>query len=335
MKSPQSDFLNTINYKENSMIHTNEVQEHADRLLVPHDHIEINGRSLSISKLAIQLSAGQIESMQQHIASRLETIPSEHATFVQQNHKLPTLIARIDCTVSGEGVMPYEVEERPAGLDVTAALLGLDFTEQVRSHFQETTGTVPVVARRPDQLSDDGHVLDVVDLNSVGDQLCIVRARPGQLNDVETKQLQERSLSTVATEGVKTHTVDGTDINYAKDVVFDHDVSIVIKPKQGTHAHGVAVYLSPDDRIKHGKKGTITAAKMQKIMEANPDFIVERFASPISLRAHDGKIGNMILRVFGLVHPGMDIQIIGGAYVIRPELVVHGASNAIAGGVVL
>ncbi len=49
----------------------------------------------------------------------------------------------------------------------------------------------------------------------------------------------------------------------------------------------------------------------------------------------------MILRVFTLIEPAaktgttVKARAIGGCYVARPELVVHGASNAVGGAVLV
>jgi hypothetical protein len=54
--------------------------------------------------------------------------------------------------------------------------------------------------------------------------------------------------------------------------------------------------------------------------------IVEIFKPPIKTHT----LGNMILRVNVLVSNDK-VRVMGGAFVARPEMLVHGASNSVAG----
>ena len=323
-----------MTFTQELRMHKDSLEENADEIIGDVEKKMVAGRSLLVSKTAIRLSSRQIGEIVRHTEAGLRGMEPELSTHVQQEFARPTLLARIDCTETDKyGIRPFEVEERPAGLDVTAMLLGESFTEHIRRHFIQTTGQVPVIARHPHAQSDDGDVLKVVDLNDIKDELCVVRARPDQIPENLKDKVQNVSLSTVLNEGRKEHTIDHVLIRRAKDVQFIPQESIVLKPAQGTHAKGVAVYLSPEDREKHGKKGTVTASKMDRLIKENPDYIVEKFTPPIVLKSREGIRGNMILRVFILVHPKSGVEVIGGAYVVRPELIVHGASNAIAGAI--
>lgn len=325
-----------MSFKEELTLDRDPLVEHAGELMDDTEEKIIAGRKLLVSRTALRLSRRQIGEIARHVEDGLRNMEPELPTHVQKEFTRPTLLARIDCTDTDKyGIRPFEVEERPAGLDVTARLLGETFTENIHRHFIRTAGQVPIIARHPDAQSDDGEVLKVVDIDDIKNELCIVRARPSQIPESSKDKVQSVSLSTVLNEGKKEHTIDHVLVRRAKNVQFIPQESIVLKPAQGTHAKGVAVYLSPQDREKHGKKGTVTASKMERLLEENPDYIVEKFISPIVLKSREGIRGNMILRVFTLVHPGFGVEVIGGAYVIRPELIVHGASNAIAGAVTI
>jgi hypothetical protein len=104
---------------------------------------------------------------------------------------------------------------------------------------------------------------------------------------------------------------------------------------------GISLYLHPNDRKKYGKKGIVTASRLANDLatfkKERGGALVQPFAPPIQIDNREGR-RNAILRVFTLLESdGKTItsEVIGGCYVARPELIVHGASNAVAGAVIV
>ncbi len=320
------------------MIEIHEAALRSDHLLQPTGSLEINSRTLPVNETKIKLDDDIVKQIRQLAQNAINAMVREN-TLVTRRFDIPTLVARLDCTVQNGIVLPYELEERPAGIGVTTQLLGSNFSEDIKDHYKGHIGETPLVAMGPTEVSDDSLVFQTVGLDDRSDSPCIVRGLPDTVGAHENAlQLIERSVSTIQLEGDKTYTLKASGFGARKVIKgekLDPQVSTVTKPLQGSQARGVYVYLSPEDRAIHGKRGTITASKMQSILERDTPQLRESFAPPIRLRGQDGTVGNMILRVFVLVHPTKEPEVIGGAFVIRKELIVHGASNAIAGGVVV
>lgn len=320
------------------MISIHDAIARGEMLLQPTTALDINGRKLPITEENLRLDDMTVDQIRKLAHSAIGAMKREN-TLVARAFDLPTLVARLDCTMKGEEVLPYELDERPAGIGVATQLLGHEFYDSIEGHYKDTIGHVPIVVMDQGESSDDSLVFQVAGLDDVNDSPCLVRGLPASVREhPNAPQLIERSVSTVELEGDKTYTTiaEGYSAERVRDGdVVNPEVSMVVKPRQGSKARGVHVYLSPEDRASHGKRGTVTASKMNKLLEQDLPQVKEPFAPPIRLRDQDGTVGNMILRVFVLISPNKQAEVIGGAFVIRRELVVHGASNAIAGGIVV
>jgi hypothetical protein len=108
-------------------------------------------------------------------------------------------------------------------------------------------------------------------------------------------------------------------------------------------AMGVTVYLRPEDVKIFGKHGTVKSGRLirdlRKYHELGSGALVQTFEPPIQIDNVEGR-NNAILRIFVLMQASGGTSVrgataIGGAYVARPELIVHGASNAISGAVLV
>jgi hypothetical protein len=335
-----------------NVITTREVQD----MTANHEPLNINqpqtvsfveGRDIGMSDTVIALSPEHREQIE-HLASRaMQAFGIDEPTLVATRHGVPTLLARVDCTITPQGVGLFECDERPAGIGVTDRVLqhmnGEGIAPRLDAHFTKHIGQLPTVLRHPNaKPNDDGLVLRVDDLDGdVADQPILARGEPDDMREhIVLPTLQARSVSTLVTKGIKRYLLAMPEARSRQITSPDElspDTSFVLKPLQGSKAQNVHVYLSTTDRAIHGRQGTVTfeRARRELAAAAAGSMLVQEFIPPIPTTMPDDSKGNTILRVFTLVHPDGRCEAIGGTYVSRRELVVHGASNAICGAVVL
>lgn len=283
-------------------------------------------------------------------------------TLSHATHQVPTLVARVDCTVNDGNVIPYEMEDSPSGQGITHTIhqnvAGTGIRDLIRSHYQETVGAVPhvIVSGARSHGTDDklivgeeryayDKMLHIPDANVP----VIVKAIPGQPDSHRPYlHLQDQLVAPLVTEGDKSYAErigDLTLVTSADELLTDDTGELhaqVLKARLCSMAMGVSVYLDPDTRKILGKKGTVTASKLKSNLETYIDkggALVQEFAPPIQIQNPEGR-SNAILRVFALLSRNaqsgdIQAQAIGGCYVARPELIVHGASNAVAGAVLV
>jgi hypothetical protein len=297
--------------------------------------LDLGEHQLPISDTIVALDPVHTDQIKNIIAASLDNYPKED-TLVQDKIGRPTIIARVDCSIGADGILPYECDDRPAGWGVQDILsrhhLDIGIANLLQDHSVATLGSELVVVRHPEAKPNDDHVvLDVLKPNQLNGHAVIARGEPGMFTDEELyRELARRSASTIRTEGDKSYALAVPDLGarliHREDELPEADQSFALKSLQGSKCSGVAVYLAGKDRAEHGKRGTITHSRMQRIAQEMAPLILEKFKPPIRTRDH----GNMILRVNALISAS-DVQVIGGAYVARPEMLVHGASNAIAG----
>ncbi len=284
------------------------------------------------------------------------------ATLAHAKHQIPTLIARVDCTVIDGKIVPYEMEDSPSGQGIThtihQAVAGTGLKGRVLTHYQETVGDIPhvIVSAARSHGTDDKLIvgdqrymydepLELLDT----DVPVIVKAIPGQPDSHEPYlHLQDRLVAPLVTEGDKSYAERIGDLvlaNSVDELLTDESGELraqVLKARLSSMSMGVSIYLDPDTRNILGRKGTVTASKFRNNMEIYADrggALVQEFAPPVQLENPEGR-SNAILRVFTLLSRDersgdIQAQAIGGCYVARPELIVNGASNAVAGAVLV
>jgi hypothetical protein len=322
----------------------------------PTDTLNLGIHKLPISEEIVELDFEHSVQIERLILDGLSRFPREE-TRVQDAIGQPTIIARVDCTIGANGIMPFECEERPAGFGVLNLMhqrhSGEGIEDLVQSHAVETLGSGLVVVRHPDAFpSDDAALFEVHDsVENLNGHAVIVRGEPHMFSDERAyRELAARSASTIRSEGDKTYTLDSPhfdtriinapDTREPVDVLLEDDSeselpspdeSFVLKTIQGSKCQGISIYLSSSDRKVHGKKGTISYSKARNIVAGSREpILVESFKPAIKTSRN----GNMILRVIALVSKD-NAQVIGGAFMTRPEMLVHGASNAVAGLIVV
>lgn len=288
---------------------------------------------------------------------------SPETTMVYGQFGIPTLVARIDCTIDTDGnIAPYEMEDSPSGQGITDALHRgagqVGIRQVVLDHYEEMVGEPPtiVVASARNHGTDDILIVgsdkyfgptDPVNPSEISGP-CIVKAIPGDTSShLPYLSLQAQALAPLETEGDKTY---AEKIGILESAFSDEDLRLdengdlqsqVVKARLGSMAMGVSIYLSKEDRLRFGKAGTVTASRLKRDLEAycenNAGALRQDFIAPIQITNEQDRT-NAVLRIFTLLNRRsgvVEAQAIGGCYVARNEVLLHGASNAVSGAVLV
>ncbi len=322
-----------------------------------------DGLETPISEDVITLSTKhktQIEEYAKKAASEYgDRQGQKEPTYVQELVGIPSLIVRIDCTIDENGdIVAYELEDSPSGQGITdkvhSHIKGEGIKERLIDHYTDAIGDIPhvLVSGHRSHGTDDNIIVGQEkylfnEIPASVDGPVIVKAIPGiKESHAAYLHLQSQAVAPLATEGDKSYAVSMGDL---KEVESETDLllcadgelaSQVAKSRLGSMAMGVSMYLNPLERKKYGKRGTVTASKLSaKIVEYQDrgGALLQRFVAPIQLENNEGR-SNAIMRVFVLLDSRdgeVTAEAIGGCYVARPELIVHGASNAVAGAVLV
>lgn len=284
-------------------------------------------------------------------------------THAQTVHGVPSMVVRVDCTLKNGDIFAYEMEDSPSGQGITDKIHrhigGAGIRSTVRDHYVSKTGQIPLVIVLGARMhgTDDAHI--VGDENYVFDvnrntpvpksRLVIVKAIPGDLASTDGYlQLQKQAVAPLESEGDKTYLErikSLAPVIKDSDLIYDPNTSDlssqVVKARLGSMAMGVSIYLNPSDRKLYDKKGTKSASRLKKDAETfrltKGGALTQAFVPPIQFENNQQR-RHAIMRIFVLLsrpHGTIQAEAIGGCYVARPELTVHGASNAVGGAVII
>lgn len=259
---------------------------------------------------------------------------------------LPTLLARVDCTIDPltGGIHPYEVEERPAGIGIVDRIVtkatGVNIGATILDHLEDKLGKIPVVKRHPNALeNDDGMLLPVEQFTgtkiAIRNRDILMRAEPHDMSGhPQLEEATAHAIAPIMEKGKReyrirtghAHIVTQTD-------TLPTDRSFVLKTIQGSKAKGVKICLSREDVSTHGNRDSCSMTKSTELLRSMGALLLEPFvpAIPTQVSSSD-KIAHMILRIFTLISPNQ-VTAIGGSFVVRPGVLVHGSKDAIAGAV--
>ncbi|MBN9397657.1 hypothetical protein J0I05_00355 [Candidatus Saccharibacteria bacterium] len=282
-------------------------------------------------------------------------------TYVQNELGLPSLVVRTDCTIIDGKIVPYEMEDSPSGQGITdkihRGIGGVGIRDAILNHYLDQVGQTPlvIVSGARGHGTDDDQVFGRSDylFNTNNqpvetDRLVIVKAIPGDEGSRRPyMNLQSRALMPLVSEGDKTYLrrlglMKST--RAASDLLVDDQgnrASQVVKAQIGSMAMGVSIYLSNADKKRFTSASTVSASRLERDMHSYVDqmggALVQPFYPPVAIENPEGR-KNAILRVFSLLsreNGEIKADVIGGCYVARPELIVHGASNAVSGAVIV
>lgn len=269
---------------------------------------------------------------------------------------IPSLVVRIDATVIDGEIAPYEMEDSPSGQGITdllhTAVAGVGIRGLILDHYDEQLGDIPRVIISGQRTHGTDDVIIVGDDRYIFDQSfeakadptdpVIVKTIPGRPSSQDPYlQLQAQAAAPLVTEGDKSYLERigallpaQSDDGLLKDI-DGNLVSQVLKSRMGSMAMGVSIYLTNEDKKQFTGAGTVTASKLRSRRQEYQDLrggaLVQPFMPPIGFENPE-KRSRAILRIFALLDPE-GARVIGGCYVARPGMVVHGASDAISGAV--
>lgn len=324
----------------------------ATKLLPPPTRsIKIRGLDASVSDIRFALTPDACDQMNDLVTAATAHF-NEEPTYVQQKHNLPSLITRIDCTVTDDDavisightdgwwdtvngvVQPYEVEERPAGMGVTAM-----FNPQFRGMWEVMQGLWPEfgVVIEPDRTWYDDDLIFPPSLvhfgpNPPGDGLLLVRA---EREKPEYHVLAGRSVSTLRSEGDKSYGAKlgwWTLITSPADLPEKSTGHTVLKPLVGSRTHGLI--MAPSTNATK-QRGMSTRARLIRGLESKIATSGGMYLQPW----HPGLQAagqNMALRIFYGYDPAKDRWLcLSGMWALRGSAVVHGAGDTIFGPAVM
>lgn len=319
----------------------------------PNRSMQMGDLEFDVTDTLISLSGEHVGQIRDHIKNGLQRFyernENPEPTLAHHLTGLPTMVARLDCTLDHFGnIVPIEVEERPNGVAITDLLVrpvtDIGIIRPVVDHYLRLLGTLPLVAASPNRMNriDDVEFLETCLLDEAVEREgpVLLRTEPKELKESHDG-LIDRSVSTGRDEGKKMYRER---TGHAKRVgVLDEmpppGVSFVLKGIQGSKAQAVSIHLNPFDREELGNKGTITRNRAllqaaQAISDKNQgSVLIEPFRRPIAAKIGDRK-AHMILRILATVDQE-SVNVLGGVHLSRDEVLVHGATNSVAGPVVI
>lgn len=281
---------------------------------------------------------------------------NKEPTKVQTEVGVPSLVVRIDATIINGEIAAYEMEDSPSGQGITdrlhRAVAGTGIRGAILDHYDQLLGDVPRVIISGERTHGTDDVIIVGDDKYAFDQSFEAKADPSEPVIVKTIPgnrmsqdpyigLQGQAVAPLVTEGDKSYLERMGVLAPAladEDLLIDNQgnlVSQVLKSRMGSMAMGVSIFLTNEDKKQFTSAGTVTASKLrsrrQEYTESKGGALVQPFMPPIAFENPE-KRSRAILRIFALLDPE-GARVIGGCYVARPGMVVHGASDAISGPV--
>lgn len=260
------------------------------------------------------------------ILKKWERIFPKEKTWVQKNFGVPSLIVRMDCTVYDGKLGIYEIEERPSQVGI-ARVINRQFAEILKKLMAEWPEFVAVISpRRGQKIGDDGLWIQTIqyfpeelpkNINKV-----IVRAEP---TEVEFHCLQPKSVSTVTAKGNKSY---GEKLGWWKKIrsgsCLPWEEGFVLKPLQGSKMQNVEIW-DPEQRPRSSTRDQVLATLEKNVMYCQP------FLPPIK----KGGDWCMYRPFYGYSPKEKDWVPMGGIWVARSNLRVHGTRDAVFGPLLL
>ena len=252
-------------------------------------------------------------------------------TWVQQELGVPSLICRLDCIIDRDELKIFEIEERPAGIGVTANM-NPDFSLRLKAVMRSWPEFSAVIS--PDRKAgDDCLWIPKVSMKDAlsSDGLLLIRAEPDQH---EFHSLQNRSISSFLEKGNKSY---GLALGLWKEVCLDDfdnlpwDDGFCLKPIQNSKCRDVEIWHPIHSKKKSNIGGCSTRTRIKKTLERNGTMYLQDM-----LESTDSLIDGfkMIFRVFfGYSINKGEFEFLGGVWNARPNLKIHGAPDTIMGPV--
>lgn len=279
------------------------------------EQVTIGSWTLNVHEHTLELPTSVREEGRSIVERALSFFPREE-TWVQRNFRIPTLIARIDAALIDGRLAVFEVEERPCGIGVAVVL-----NPAFHDRFGETRRSWPEieVVASPDRVGKiDDHIWTRV--NGGGSGLVLLRCEPGE---IEFHGFEPRSVSSLKEEGNKSY---GLAMGLWRQVeagdILPWDNGFVLKPLQGSKCKAVEVW---DPRKRPGSS---SKTRVERVLVEQGAMFLQNLVEP-----QIGTCGGfMMVRVyFAFDISAARWQYLGGVWMERKNLRIHGASDTITG----
>lgn len=256
--------------------------------------------------------------------------PQENS-WAQKKFSVPSLIVRLDCVVHNGQISLFEVEERPAGIGVTAQLNPV-FRRKLGEIKREWPNFKSLVSHQR-STSDDVLWLESISREQAiaNDELLFIRAEP---EEQEFHSLIERSISTLLIKGDKSY---GEKMGFWKEVgwedfdSFPWEDGFCLKPLKSSKCRGIEIWNPEFRKKKIG--GTSTKTHIEKTLKFYGKMYLQDFIFPMV--DPDEKKLAMAYRVFFGYKPSLgNYAFLGGLWNARPNLKIHGAQDTLMGPII-
>lgn len=219
----------------------------------------------------------------------------------------------------------YEVEVRPAGLGVMLSLTP-EKVKQWESALIFCQGFVSIES----SVQDDKIAAEILKLpyytevpQDIGPYWVRTNYRNGKI-----ACLEDFSLVPIRQDGDKSYLVKLGMAEMAKIDKLDWSKPFVVKPLMGSKMEEIEIYVPSFLQKEFGSAGVSTMSRVKRTISNGRPYLVQRFISPKE-EYIDGKKGWTIWRIYFGWHG--KYRFIGGLWNWRPNLRIHGATDAVMG----
>jgi hypothetical protein len=297
--------------------------------------VKIGEWTFAVSSVALDMPRSIIEEVANDLLPCWASVwPREEETMALVKFGIPSVLVRLDCVVTDEGLGVYEIEERPAGLGI-ACIVNPEFKIRFHSWLKSYEWNLAVVISHRRANHDDGiwaSEFNVPLFNGsypseiLENHALLVRAEP---EEEDYLFLATHSLFPIRLKGWKGY---GVKLGLWEPIPSELDLlpwdkGFVTKPSQGSKMKDV--FLWHPSRAP----GVATRTKIENMIKSGRVAYWQRWISP---EQHpflpDGY--RLIRRVYFALLPDRGWTYLGGLWNARPNFRIHGASDAIFGPVV-
>lgn len=257
------------------------------------------------------------------LLARWERVFPMEETWVRRTHGTPSLLVRLDCVVEADQLRIYEVEERPAGVGISTIVNSqfADLFAEVRQSWPAVTVVMCPTRRGGDDYLWANQVVVGVE-NAPAEGIVLARCEPHQ---DEFHHLEPRSVSTLREEGNKGYGVDlGLWSVVSSPDQLPWAEGFALKPVYGSKSKDIVVWTGAKR-----DRGASTRSQVERVLVKNGSMYCQPLIRPMV-----GPEGQYIFRVY--FARGKDgWRCIGGLWMARNNLVVHGAGDSVTGPAVI
>ncbi len=319
------------------------------------DHVDFGDWQFNRGpELAVQKDEGLLPSQEMLDRFAREYSPRPgYSNWMYDNLGVPSPIIRVDFSPEKPDY-PYEFEARPAGLGIYTEFFG--GKEQVGRYFaglSEYLGRPLGVQVLPSVFGGEGKKDRSLDSRTFAknaglpffengtrpNEEYLLWARGGE-EDIEAvgsdrlSAIEAQSLTPVRDHGNKEYLARmGLATVLCDTAEIDFDTAFCIKPIYGSKSDGVGIFV-PDGKKLPGTSTRTQILRLRDYNDAKGGSLVQEYIPPALVSEEGQKQQFMIFRIFAAFMPETgQYEMFGGTYFTRPNVKIHGASDALVGKV--